>query len=305
MYEKLHGVRVITFCIMSNHFHILLEVPKPPEQLPSNAALIALIRETQGDAVADRLAQWFKMWTEQNNPDAIERERERWFGQMWNLSQFMKVLKQRFSQWFNGRQSVRRKGTLWEERFRSLLVENGASLHAMAAYIDLNPVRAGLVADPKDYRWSGYGEACAGQALAREGLLRAARAADPCRGMVTADPCTAAFDVLAWYREQLFGRGLVIHDAEGREVRRGFTREEIEAVRDAHGRLPPHLYVRLRIRYFTDGVVLGSRAFVEDVFQARRDLFSAKRRTGSRRLKGLDFDSPLRTARALVVNSTG
>jgi len=106
MYEKLHGVRVITFCIMSNHFHILLEVPKPPEQLPSNAALIALIRETQGDAVADRLAQWFKMWTEQNNPDAIERERERWFGQMWNLSQFMKVLKQRFSQWFNGWRTI-------------------------------------------------------------------------------------------------------------------------------------------------------------------------------------------------------
>jgi hypothetical protein len=40
----------------------------------------------------------------------------------------------------------------------------------MAAYIDLNPVRAGLCEDPKDYRWSGYGEAVAGGALAREAV---------------------------------------------------------------------------------------------------------------------------------------
>ena len=40
----------------------------------------------------------------------------------------------------------------------------------MAGYIDLNPVRAGIVTDPKDYRWSGYGEAVAGKEAARTGL---------------------------------------------------------------------------------------------------------------------------------------
>ena len=40
----------------------------------------------------------------------------------------------------------------------------------MASYIDLNPVRAGIVKDPADYRWSGYGEAVAGKKAAREGL---------------------------------------------------------------------------------------------------------------------------------------
>ncbi len=70
----------------------------------------------------------------------------------------MKLLKQRFSQWHNARNA--RKGTLWEERFRSVLVDGaGEALLTMAAYIDLNPVRAGIVQDPKDYRWSGYGEA--------------------------------------------------------------------------------------------------------------------------------------------------
>ncbi|MEZ5431159.1 MAG: hypothetical protein R3F31_08270 [Verrucomicrobiales bacterium] len=45
-----------------------------------------------------------------------------------------------------------------------------AALLTMAAYIDLNPVRAGMVDDPKDYRWCGYAEAVAGGRRARRGL---------------------------------------------------------------------------------------------------------------------------------------
>ena len=88
---------------------------------------------------------------------------------MWDVSGFMKSLKGRFTQWYNRRHG--RKGTLWEERFKRVLVEgSGTTLAAMAAYIDLNPVRAGLVADPKDYRWCGYGEALGGAGRAVEGL---------------------------------------------------------------------------------------------------------------------------------------
>ena len=297
LYERLYGLQVITFCIMPNHFHILVAVPARPAVLPDDAALVALIRETQGPGPADALAGWLARWREMGNHEAAEQERERWFRQMWDVSQFMKVLKQRFSQWFNGKGPVRRKGTLWEDRFRSVLVEDGEALHAMAAYIDLNPLRAGLVDDPKDYRWSGYGEACAARALANEGLLRAAQASDPSRG--------ASFDVLSWYREQLFGRGITRHNPEGHVVKRGFTEEEIDAVRKNQGRLPRHEYLRLRVRYFTDGAILGSKAFVESIFQARRQWFSPKRVTASRPLRGLNKDDPLRSARALQVRPLG
>ena len=59
-----------------------------------------------------------------------------------------------------------------------MLVEDGVAARAMAAYIDLNPVRAGMVADPADYRWSSYGEAVGGGPRgngkkARAGLVRA------------------------------------------------------------------------------------------------------------------------------------
>src|SRR5262245_1223977 len=93
---------------------------------------------------------------------------------MWAVSAVMKLLKQRFTQWYNGRTD--RKGTLWEDRFKSVLVDGaGEGLTAMAAYIDLNPVRAGLVKDPKDYRWSGYGQAVAGKKRARLGLQKVVR----------------------------------------------------------------------------------------------------------------------------------
>jgi hypothetical protein len=59
------------------------------------------------------------------------------------------------------------------------------------------------------------------------------------------------------------------------------------------------------VRYFTDGAVLGTTAFVESVFQAHRKRFSERRRTGSRRLARLDLDNPLRVARALAVRAVG
>lgn len=71
---------------------------------------------------------------------------------MHDLSEFMKGLLIRFTRWFNRTHS--RSGTLWEERFKSVIVESGMAARTMAAYIDLNPVRAGMVEDPADYRWS-------------------------------------------------------------------------------------------------------------------------------------------------------
>ena len=93
---------------------------------------------------------------QQGHHEAAEELRQRLLARMWDVSAFMKLLKQRITQWFNRHSG--RTGTLWEQRFKSVLVEGAGDVVAtMAAYIDLNPVRARLVADPQDYRWSGYG----------------------------------------------------------------------------------------------------------------------------------------------------
>jgi len=75
-------------------------------------------------------------------------------------SEFMRSLNQRFAQWIN--KSKGRTGHLWRQRYQRVLVEpDSQALSAVACYIEMNPVRAGLVKDPKDDRWCEYGQALA------------------------------------------------------------------------------------------------------------------------------------------------
>ena len=97
-----------------------------------------------------------------------------------------------------------------------MIVEDGVAAKTMAAYIDLNPVRAGMVKDPADYRWSSYGEAIGGGAKgngkkARAGLVRALRAHQG----VGADAAFWADDVSREYRRLLMA-GAVEKSAEAR-----------------------------------------------------------------------------------------
>src|SRR5262245_51438159 len=66
----------------------------------------------------------------------------------------MKNLGQRYVQTVNRR--LERSGTLWEGRFKSGIVQSDGYVLACYRYIELNPVRAGMVKDPAQYRWSSY-----------------------------------------------------------------------------------------------------------------------------------------------------
>ncbi|MEY4978345.1 MAG: hypothetical protein RLZZ352_615 [Pseudomonadota bacterium] len=70
------------------------------------------------------------------------------------VPQMMQALGRRYVRYFND--THQRSGTLWEGRYKSTLVQTEAYLLACMAYIDLNPVRAGLVAQAADYRWSSH-----------------------------------------------------------------------------------------------------------------------------------------------------
>jgi putative transposase len=209
------------------------------------------------------------------------------------VSQFMKTLKQRFTQWYNKRH--KRTGTLWEGRFRSVLVEGvGTPLATMATYIDLNPVRAELVDDPKDYRWCGYGAALGGDVLAADGVAEVVKAAP------TAN--TDGLEPLPGYRVLLYGKGVERGvKAEGGAVKKGFCRETAKKVIADGGRLSRADYIRCRVRYFTDGAVIGSRAFVDGVFEDLRHRFTVKRKDGARVLAGLERDEGLCALRDLRV----
>ena len=107
------------------------------------------------------------------------------------LSRSMRSLNHRFAQSFNGRHRL--VGPFWQGRYRSKLVEDGAYLQQLILYIHRNPVTAGVVKDPADYRWSGHGEVVRG----RRG-----------RGLIDVDETLAAFEptrraALAHYRRAM------------------------------------------------------------------------------------------------------
>lgn len=70
------------------------------------------------------------------------------------MSQFMKRLGQRYTQYFNGRH--KRSGTLWEGRYKSSLVQDSRYLLTCYRYIELNPLRAGLESTLGEYLWSSF-----------------------------------------------------------------------------------------------------------------------------------------------------
>lgn len=71
-----------------------------------------------------------------------------------SASSFMRVVAANYAQYFNRR--YQRTGALWEGRFRSCITETEIYLLRCYRYIELNPVRAGIVSQPRDYRWSSY-----------------------------------------------------------------------------------------------------------------------------------------------------
>ena len=158
MQENFTGCRVLSYCIMSNHFHLLLEVPPMQEGGISDQELLKRLSATHSEAsvaaIAAELAEARVQEKTQGNSESVDAIHARFTYRMHDLSEFMKTLLQRFTRWFN--RTHQRSGTLWEERYKSVIVESGIAARTMAAYIDLNPVRAGMVADPAAYQQSKF-----------------------------------------------------------------------------------------------------------------------------------------------------
>ena len=273
------GIEILTYCLLDNHFHILVHVPQRRDL--SDEELLDRLRFLHRHEQVELVRLQLEDFRRQGQESAAASLKARFTYRMYDVSEFFKALKQRFSQFYNTRED--RSGPLWEQRFKSILVERSEqALLTMAAYIDLNPVRAGLVRDPKDYRYSGYGEATGGGREAQEGLRRLMQATRS--GRVSWGRTHNA------YRQHLYVQGRQKGlDLEGRPIRQGFTPEEVRKVLAAGGSLPLHELLRCRVRYFSDGLALGSREFVETVFQRYRSRFGANRQSGARAMRYGDW----------------
>ncbi len=247
------NVRVLTYCVLSNHFHLLIEVPARPAQDPDDAEYLRRLAALYPGRFVREVRDSLARYRSESMDDKAEALRAPYLARMDDISHFMKTLKQRFSIWYN--RTHDRVGTLWEERFRSVVVEGSEgdaglspALRVIGDYIHLNPVRAGIVTDSDDYRWSGAGATAGGDRAAREGLHKLAA--------LSGDTSEAD--------------GIRSRPAAGGAITtlRQFMRSH-------------------RIRYFTAGVALGTLGFLEQFFRDHWERFGPRRATGARPLRGV------------------
>ncbi len=259
------GVEVLAYCFMSNHFHILVRVVSGRSDQLTNEGLLQRLRNFYTNPRDVQVLGELQAGLCSQDAQQQAATRRRLLARMDDLSAFMKLLKQRFSIWYN--RSHGRVGTHWCERFQSVLVEDTPhALRLVAAYIALNPVRAGLCRDPKDYRFSSYAEALAGNAQASNAL----------RWMMREKTDAGA---LAEFRNFLYAIGVMPKkDGSGACL----APEEARKVLREGGKLPATMLNFCRMSYFTRGVVLGTQEFLRQIERGQK--VTVNRRTRLREI---------------------
>ena len=251
-FSMVYAVEVLGFSVLGNHWHLLAEV--------SPASMLS------DDEVRRRFMLLYSTGAE--FPEGqLEHYRERFS----SLSWYVKDIKQTFSRSYNRKKN--RRGTLWGERFKSVIVEKGETLINCLAYIDLNAVRAGIVKRPEAYRWCSIGHHM--QTGNRDGFL-------------SLDFGLAEFGVedalrLKKYREYLYHAGAI-----GKRGKAKISKKVLEEAASNDFELGRIRKLRYRSRYFTDSGIIGSKAFVLSTYELFKDRLYASRERVPKRVSGFD-----------------
>ncbi len=147
----LFAIECAGYSLMDNHLHLLVRIdsPKAAAWSPAEVALrwctLFPLRDTSGKPLpvtGDRVAQFA------SKQDWVEEVRTR----LADLGWFMKCLKEPLARLANKEDEC--TGAFWEGRYKSIAILDEESLLATAAYIDLNPVAAGLAATPEESEYT-------------------------------------------------------------------------------------------------------------------------------------------------------
>ena len=242
--SSVYFCEVLGFCLMGNHFHLLVTM-RPEDEV---------LDEEVKESFQSRYGDEYTLMTGQ-----IPFYRQKWT----SLSEYVKEIKQSFTRLYNKKRG--RKGTFWAERFKSVIVEKGETLINCLAYIDLNPIRAGLVDRPEDYHWSSLGY--------RFRTSRRDKFLSWNLGLKEYN-VKSPKERLHLYREFVYARGGV-DTGKGRILEAVPRPESVER------------FIQ-RTRFFTDAGIIGSREFVRQGFEIFRDIIQPKRERKPQRIRGLE-----------------
>ncbi len=249
---QVYFAEILGLCLMGNHFHILVRMH------PGSSYT--------DDDIQNRFALYYgpDLVLE---PDQIPFYRKKWA----SLSEFIKEIKQTFSRFYNKRYD--RRGFFWGDRFKSLIVENGATLINCLAYIDLNPIRAGIVERPEEYRWNSLGYHV--QTGNRGGFLSLDFGLREFGGKDQKER-------LRRYRRFVYETGAVNTD-KGAAVDDKVLEEE----RKKDFKLTRTERFRYRTRYFSDSGIIGTKEFVNKTYQRFSHYFQSREDRSPNHIQGL------------------
>jgi REP element-mobilizing transposase RayT len=251
-YSRIYFVEVNAYCIMSNHFHLVIRVL--PAWMFSDDEVVRRIK------LSRQKDKKKKNENEEITPKMIQEAR----GKFEDISEFCKSFKQEFSCWYNKKHN--RTGYFWGSRFKSLYLGNEVIVQCVCAYVELNPVRAGMVEKPEAYRWSS---------LHNRQFARSSHRFCSFDGIFPDAPENLPDTALLNdYRALVYHFGNIkrttIQDLEeGKSVddARALISDELyEKHASRHFKPPAGKLMLGRIRYFTDGVAIGSKDFIIQVY---------------------------------------
>ncbi len=255
-YSELYLVEILGFCLMGNHFHLLVKMF--PEHKFTDEDIKTRYVGFCGDDRAFAHGQ---------GPSLRQK--------LSNLSEFVREIKVGFARYYNRRHS--RRGYFWGDRFKSVIVEKGETLINCLAYIDLNPLRAGLVDRPEEYRWNSLGYHI--QTGNKDNFLSLDFGLQEF-GILDAK------ERLRSYRRYVYEAGAIDRSEIGK--RKIIEKAVVEKERKKEFKFSRVDRFRYRTRYFTDSGIIGTKEFVSINYKRFKDIFMSKREKVPKAVAGLD-----------------
>ena len=286
-FTKIYFTQVFGYCVMGNHFHLIVQM-KDGSDYSDSELKKRYNRYKKGIEFVPRY--------DIQREDDVFKLRIKWS----NISELLKDIKLTFTRYYNAK--YQRKGFLWGGRFKSVLLQKGDALINCMAYVDLNPVRAGIVKTPEDYRWSSF----------YYHLIKKNKSdwlsleyADPYKKSYL-NKASSYKEKLIFYRKYMYQVGSVEH----------LKLKDGKIVVDK--KIPDKLYDKAKekkfqyefkdifmrqCRHFSDSLIIGSHEFVKDVHSQYKNKLFEKRKRRFPKMKGFENIYSMREIKnnALVV----
>lgn len=230
----LYTLDLLAWQVMGNHFHLVVFAPAAPPSPEEAARRFAAFHNGR------------------RSLDPGSPQCQQLAGRLRDISWFMHDLQQQFASWYNRTRPVRRRGILWGDRFKSVILEGATAVWECIKYVELNCVRAGLAQDPADYRFGSWGEwNGAGAHPYAEALVRHLR--------YNLGEHTAGWGIHDFHRELRKELARVsVAEADGATAR-------IKAAVAAAAEEPaPLLTLHRRVRHWSDGLIIGTKLFIRN-----------------------------------------